>query len=205
MADQSKKKTQAISNEKYRDVLLTTTNELRKEGVLCDVRLLVGDQSFLAHRSILAASSPYFRGLFTNDMKEKDLMECRLDQLQASVMEPLLGYLYTGNVTLDEENAESLVAAADYLLIQSLKDIGCEFLEGLLSPSKCFTLRDFADKYNCDSLKSSATRYIVKHFNDACDTEAFKSVEYRVYIEIIARDDLEVSREEDVYETLIKG
>lgn len=204
MADQSKKKTQAISNEKYRDVLLTTTNKLRKEGVLCDVRLLVGDQSFLAHRSILAASSPYFRGLFTNDMKEKDLMECRLDQLQASVMEPLLGYLYTGNVTLDEENAESLVAAADYLLIQSLKDIGCEFLEGLLSPSKCFTLRDFAEKYSCDSLKSSATRYIVKHFNDACDTEAFKSVEYRVYIEIIARDDLEVSREEDVYETLIK-
>ena len=203
MAEREESKTLSVSNEQYKEVLLKTTDQLRKEGVLCDVRLLVEDQCFLAHRGILAASSPYFRGLFTNDMKEKILMECKLDQLQAAVMEPLLCYIYTGNVTLAEENAQSLVAAADYLLIQSLKDIGCQFLEGLLCPNKCFALRDFAERYSCDSLKNSATSYIVKHFTEACDTEAFKSVDYRVYTEIIARDDLEVSREEDVYETLI--
>jgi len=203
MADQEESITLSVSNEQYKDVLLKTTDQLRKEGVLCDVRLLVEDQSFLAHRSILAAGSPYFRGLFTNDMKEKILMECKLDQLQAEIMEQLLSYIYTGNVTLSEENVQSLVAAADYLLIQSLKDIGCQFLQSLLSPTRCFSLRDFAEKYSCDSLKSSATSYIVKHFTEACDTEAFKSVDYRVYTEIIARDDLEVSREEDVYETLI--
>lgn len=203
MADEREKKSLSVSNEQYKDLLLKATDQLRKEGLLCDVRLLVEGQSFHAHRSILASSSPYFRGLFTNDMKERALMECKLDQLPCSVMEALLCYVYTGNVTLTEENAENLVAAADYLIIQSLKDIGCQFLESLLSPTRCFGLRDFAEKYSCEALKSSATSYIVKHFTEACDTEAFKSIDYKVYSEIIARDDLEVSREEDVYETLV--
>ena len=203
MADERKPKTLSVSNKQYKDILLKTTDQLRKEGVLCDVRLLVEGQSFLAHRSILASSSPYFRGLFTNDMREKVLMECKLDQLPSSVMEALLCYIYTGNVTLTEDNAESLVAAADYLIIQSLKDIGCQFLESLLSPTRCFGLRDFAEKYSCEKLKYSATSYIVKHFTEACDTGAFKSIDYEVYSEIIARDDLVVLREEDVYETLL--
>lgn len=203
MADETNLKTLAVSNKEYQKILLQTADELRKEGLLCDVRILVEGQSFLAHRSILASASAYFRGLFTNDMKEKQMMECKLDELSSLVMEPLLCYIYTGNVTLTEENAENIVAASDYLIIQSLKDIGCQFLESLLSPSRCFGLRDFAEKYSCEALKSAATSYIVKHFTEACDTEAFKTIDYKVYVEIIARDDLEVSREEDVYETLI--
>ncbi|XP_068703085.1 kelch-like protein 12 [Montipora foliosa] len=203
MADETNLKTLAVSNKEYQKILLQTADELRKEGLLCDVRILVEGQSFLAHRSILASASGYFRGLFTNDMKEKQMMECKLDELSSLVMEPLLCYIYTGNVTLTEENAENVVAASDYLIIQSLKDIGCQFLESLLSPSRCFGLRDFAEKYSCEALKSAATSYIVKHFTEACDTEAFKTIDYKVYVEIIARDDLEVSREEDVYETLI--
>ncbi|XP_068718401.1 kelch-like protein 12 [Montipora capricornis] len=203
MADETNLKTLAVSNKEYQKILLQTADELRKEGLLCDVRILVEGQSFLAHRSILASASGYFRGLFTNDMKEKQMMECKLDELSSLVMEPLLCYIYTGNVTLTEENAENIVAASDYLIIQSLKDIGCQFLESLLSPSRCFGLRDFAEKYSCEALKSAATSYIVKHFTEACDTEAFKTIDYKVYVEIIARDDLEVSREEDVYETLI--
>ena len=203
MAKETKSKTLSVSNEQYKETLLKTMDQLRKDDVLCDVRLVVEGQSFLAHRSILASSSPYFRGLFTNDMKEKEVMECSLDQLKSSVMEALLCYVYTGNVTLTEENAQDLVAAADYLIIQSLKDIGCQFLESSLSPSRCFALRDFAEKFSCKALKSSATIYIVKHFKEACDTEAFKSIDYEVLSEIIQRDDLEVSSEEDVYETLI--
>ena len=90
MAKETKSKTLSVSNEQYKETLLKTMDQLRKDDVLCDVRLVVEGQSFLAHRSILASSSPYFRGLFTNDMKEKEVMECSLDQLKSSVMEALL-------------------------------------------------------------------------------------------------------------------
>lgn len=119
-------------------------------------------------------------------------------------MEFFFGYLYIGNVIFDEENVESFVVVVDYLFIQSFKDIGCEFLEGLFFLLKCFILRDFVEKYSCDFLKSFVMCYIVKYFNDVCNIEVFKLVEYRVYIEIIVCDDFEVLCEEDVYEMLIK-
>ena len=203
MATQEEPKRLSVTNEQYKTELLRTTRELRQEGILCDVVLKVEGQNFLAHRSILAASSPYFRGLFTNDMREKAMLEIKLDELPASVMDCLLDYMYTGKVTVTEMNAQPLVAAADYLIIQSLKDLGSDFLNTLLCPTKCFPLRDFAEKYNCESLKCSATSFIVKNFAEACETEAFKNIEYRVCAEIIARDDLSVSREEEVFEAMM--
>lgn len=39
--------------------------ELRKNGQLCDVVIKVGSQDFVAHRVVLAATSPYFLAMFT--------------------------------------------------------------------------------------------------------------------------------------------
>ena len=39
-------------------------NDLRKQGLLCDVVLVVSDGSFPVHRAIMSACSPYFRFLF---------------------------------------------------------------------------------------------------------------------------------------------
>ena len=39
-------------------------DDLRKQGKLCDIVIKVGDKSFPAHRVVLAAVCPYFRGMF---------------------------------------------------------------------------------------------------------------------------------------------
>lgn len=41
--------------------------ELRRRGQLCDVTLTVGECEFRAHKVVLAATSPYFRGMFTGE------------------------------------------------------------------------------------------------------------------------------------------
>uniref|UniRef100_A0A8C2HRF4 Zinc finger and BTB domain containing 21 n=1 Tax=Cyprinus carpio TaxID=7962 RepID=A0A8C2HRF4_CYPCA len=45
--------------------LLGVLNEQRLKGQLCDVVLLVGDQQYQAHKSILAACSEYFQSVFS--------------------------------------------------------------------------------------------------------------------------------------------
>uniref|UniRef100_A0A8C5ALV9 Uncharacterized protein n=1 Tax=Gadus morhua TaxID=8049 RepID=A0A8C5ALV9_GADMO len=45
--------------------VLGMLNEQRLSGQMCDTVLVVGDQRYQAHRSVLAASSEYFQSLFT--------------------------------------------------------------------------------------------------------------------------------------------
>ena len=49
---------------------LCVMNEYRKQNHLCDVVLLAGEREFPAHRAVLSASSKFFEGLFTSQMKE---------------------------------------------------------------------------------------------------------------------------------------
>ena len=40
-------------------------NDLRIQSQLCDVVIKVGEDSYPAHRAVLAATSPYFQAMFT--------------------------------------------------------------------------------------------------------------------------------------------
>jgi BTB/POZ domain len=38
----------------------------------CDVKLVVGKETFRAHREVLSDASDYFGAMFTHDMRERD-------------------------------------------------------------------------------------------------------------------------------------
>ena len=50
--------------------VLNTLNEFRHDRLLCDVVLLVEHAEMYCHRNVLAAGSPYFRGMFSTNMRE---------------------------------------------------------------------------------------------------------------------------------------
>lgn len=53
------------TSKKITDAAFTVLEELREQRQLCDVTIRVGDHDFAGHRVVLAATSPYFRGMFT--------------------------------------------------------------------------------------------------------------------------------------------
>ena len=192
-----------LTGEIYRMELSETANKLRQANVLCDVVLRVYDQQFPAHRCILAASSLYFRSLFTSEMKEKLTGEVSLSGLSPHIMEEVLSFIYTGKVLVSEENAQELICAADYLLITSLKDVCSDILGRSLTTENCFVLRAFAEQYNCLALKETSTKVIFKNFVEVSKTAGFLSLDKTAVQEIFSSDELVVSKEEEVYEALI--
>ncbi|MED6279520.1 Kelch-like protein 32 [Characodon lateralis] len=48
-------------SKSHQDSVLSALNQQRKDGQLCDVTLVAGEQKFHAHKAVLAACSDYFR------------------------------------------------------------------------------------------------------------------------------------------------
>ena len=67
------------------------------------------DESFDAHKAILASQSPVLRKMFEVEMKEKHSNVIEIVDLDPSVVSDLLSFLYTGTVPNMKENAEELL------------------------------------------------------------------------------------------------
>ncbi|KAM4701743.1 zinc finger and BTB domain-containing protein 21 [Discoglossus pictus] len=106
--------------------LLSSLNEDRLKGHLCDVLLIVGDQKFRAHKNVLAASSEYFQSLFTEKNNESQTV-FQLDFCEADAFDNVLNYIYSSSL-FAEKGSLAAVQELGYSL-------GISFLTNILSKS----------------------------------------------------------------------
>ena len=133
--------------------LANRLNMQRRQDHLCDITLMTKDgKEFKAQRNVLSATSLYFSRLLQNDMKEKREGIVRFEEISGALMEDVLEFIYTGSVEVTQENCKDLIAAANYLLIPSLKTVSGRFLEREMSQSNCISTFYFAEMYRCDEL-----------------------------------------------------
>uniref|UniRef100_A0A3B5KSV9 Zinc finger and BTB domain containing 21 n=1 Tax=Xiphophorus couchianus TaxID=32473 RepID=A0A3B5KSV9_9TELE len=81
--------------------VLGVLNEQRLRGQMCDVILIVADQRYQAHKSVLAASSEYFQSLFTR-MGGDSLRVVNLDFCEPDAFEMVLNYIYSSSLFVDK-------------------------------------------------------------------------------------------------------
>ncbi|XP_057299757.1 kelch-like protein 18 [Hydractinia symbiolongicarpus] len=190
----------------YCSEMMRTMHELREANILCDVTICVEGKTFPAHRAILAASSPYFKALFSSSLTETD-RESKpvvLTDISADCVEKLLLYIYTGEIELTKDNIKSIIAAANYLLISSLKDRCTKFLKKMLTPANCLSIESTAEQYDCGWLRTTATNYIQEHFVTISTTEEFLTLSSERLIEFVSSDDTKIDCEEQIFEAIMK-
>ena len=196
--------TSAIPSECHHELALRL-NILRRNQSFCDVKVAVKDKELAAHKAVLAAASPFFLSLLTSDMREskEHLIRIELEEATASVMEDVLQYIYTGYVSVTEENAHNLMATADYLLLPGLKTVVGRYLMGILKTENCVFNYYFADKYHCVELKEKACKMINSDFSAVMETDDFLSLDIKQVMEWVSSDDITVNAEE-VFEGIVK-
>ena len=189
-----------------RQELVERLDILRRNDSFCDVKVVVKDKELAAHKAVLAAASPFFLSLLTSDMKEskEHLIRIELEEATASVMEDVLKYIYTGNVSVTEENAHNLMATADYLLLLGLKEVVGRYLTQILTTENCVFNYYFADKYQCAELKQKAREMINSDFSAVMETDHFLSLDIKQVMEWVSSDDITVNAEEEVFEGIVK-
>lgn len=78
-----------------------------------------------------------------------------------------------------------------------------KFLEGTISVTNCLALESFARQFHCDLLKQASVSYKMENFPSVVKTDDFKSLNFERVQDLISRDEIVVSKEEEVYEAVI--
>lgn len=192
-----------FSDEKYSKDVLMRLCGLQKQGIMCDVTIIIEDEEFYAHRNILSASSDYFFAMFNGNMKERHAREVTINGVDKDSMKTIMNFIYTGEITLDWNNVEPILQSANLMLVQSVKDACSRFLESRLNVKNCIGIQALAETYACHKLFSITKTFIFQNFSNVAECEEFLNLDKKQVEVLLQSDDISVENEEKVYEALL--
>ncbi|KAL5236033.1 hypothetical protein ACI65C_003443 [Semiaphis heraclei] len=177
---------------------------LRKDEVFCDVKLKTDDGKIInGHKVVLASASEYFHAMFTHfEEKNQDLVVIK--QLDSSTLQLLIDFIYSGEIMVTEESVEVLLAAANLLQLQEVKEACCEFLMAQLCPKNSIGINALADLHSCRKLLTSSELYIQEHFLKVVEEEEFLSLSLEQVVKWISSNKIKVPAEDNVFECVIR-
>ncbi|KAL6463946.1 hypothetical protein MHYP_G00283370 [Metynnis hypsauchen] len=115
----------------FGSTVLGSLNEQRLLGQYCDVSILVKGQAFKAHRAVLAASSLYFRDLFSASAKAQFELP---SSVTPACFQQILSFCYTGKLTMAASEQLVVMYTAGYLQIQHIVERGMDLMFKANSP-----------------------------------------------------------------------
>ncbi|GER34946.1 BTB/POZ and MATH domain-containing protein 3 [Striga asiatica] len=143
---------------------------LLESEIGCDVTFRLGEESFKAHKLILAARSPVFKAQFFGLVGNLDSNEVELEDVEPSIFKALLQFIYSDEFPNFHEITSSasapsailmqhLLAAADRFGLDRLKQL-CEvkLCEEVCADTVATTL-SLAEQHHCMQLKAICLKF----------------------------------------------
>ncbi|XP_064153740.1 POZ-, AT hook-, and zinc finger-containing protein 1-like isoform X3 [Anguilla rostrata] len=131
IAEQSWNSSYTYQVSKHSAEMLHNLNVQRKDGGrFCDVILRVGEESFPAHKAVLAACSEYFESVFSCQVEgDGETKELEMHTISPKVFKDILDFAYTSKIVVRLECFPELMTAAKFLLMRSVIEICQEVIK----------------------------------------------------------------------------
>ncbi|KAJ8318777.1 hypothetical protein KUTeg_003868 [Tegillarca granosa] len=183
--------------------ILAGLNQLRASSQFCDITLCVDGHEFFCHKVVLASYSPYFKAMFGGSLVESKQDRVSINGVEAHMVELLIDYAYTSEITITRQNVQSLLAAANLMEILTVKDACCDFLQQNMDENNCFGIHCFAESHACQALQEKSKEFILQNFTSAYVHEEFLHLCSSKLMEFLMNEDLLIDSEETVYDASI--
>ncbi|MEE6489555.1 hypothetical protein FKM82_015612 [Ascaphus truei] len=185
--------------------ILESFRTFYKEGLFTDVTLVSSSgKVFHCHKAALAASSNYFKVMFTADMKEKSKNQIKLSGIDHIILDSLLNYTYTAQIGITARNVQSLLQASDQLHFVSVKEACEQFLVRHLDVDNCLGMHSFAEFHVCSDLEKESRRIVVSRFEEVWTQDEFVEISLKKLLYIFSQENLNVWKEEALLRPLIR-
>ncbi|KAG9471986.1 kelch-like protein 40 [Eleutherodactylus coqui] len=169
-----------------------------------DCVLKIKGKEFPCHRLVLAACSPYFRAIFLSDLEESKKKEIDLEDVDPDVMGKILNYIYTSEIDITEQNVQDIFSVANMFQIPSIFTVCVSFLQKKLCLSNCLAIFRLGLMLDCPRLAVSARDFLCDRFNLITRDDEFYQLSPDELIAIISSDSLNIEKEEEVFEVVMK-
>ncbi|XP_019896274.1 kelch-like protein 32 isoform X3 [Esox lucius] len=189
-------------SKSHQDFVLSALNQQRKDGLLCDVTLVAGDQKFHAHKAVLAACSDYFRAMFSLCMVESEADEVTLQGVTSVGLKHALDFAYTGQIVLESAVIQEVLSAGSHLQLLELLSLCSNYLVQELNSVNYLELYRVADLFHLPNLEESVVSFLVEHL---CELQQSRQDEllllpYRLLREVLKSDRLTSLNEEEIWQ-----
>ncbi|CAO2036578.1 unnamed protein product [Urochloa humidicola] len=152
------------------------------DGDSADVTFDVGGKLFPAHRCLLAARSPVFKAEFFGPMKKNLADHIKIDDVEPTIFEALLHFIYTDSVPAccsgadDNVTLQHLLVAADQYGVDGLRNTCEERLCRGIDVVTVGTTLALAEQHHCMQLKDACLEFIASHemLGTILETDGFK-------------------------------
>uniref|UniRef100_A0AAV2MBJ5 BTB domain-containing protein n=1 Tax=Knipowitschia caucasica TaxID=637954 RepID=A0AAV2MBJ5_KNICA len=215
-------------SKSHQDSVLSALNQQRKDGLLCDVTLVAGEQKFHAHKAVLAACSDYFRAMFSLCMVESEADEVTLQGVTSIGLKHALDFAYTGQIILEPAVIQDVLSAGSHLqllellglcshyLIQEYKMSHCSpLVQGQmlqdargnqeLSSVNYLELYRVADLFHLPALEEAVVGFLVEHLSELSQSRQEEALQlpYRLLREVLKSDRLTSLSEDDIWKLVV--
>ncbi|PWA22342.1 hypothetical protein CCH79_00020970, partial [Gambusia affinis] len=201
------------------DVHLTNTlrsiERLLEDKVGCDVILELDEISFHVakddlyfcltpvHRIILAASSDYFRGMFTCGMRESHQACIALPFVPACELDALISWSYSGTLHLSWDCVFEIACTALQLQFQPAFLLCLKFMREEMQINSCLDVESFAEAYGLSELLEEANDFTLRNFREVSATAKFQDLPAKKLLDFLRCDGLCVPSELTAFRAVI--
>ncbi|XP_014227700.1 protein maternal effect lethal 26-like [Trichogramma pretiosum] len=136
-----------------------------------------------AHRTVLAAASPVFKTMLSNDPLKNKNQSINLTEVSYDVAFEIWRYIYTGNIKNNDFSlASDVLAAADKYQLEELINKCGEVLRSKLSSENVIQTLAIADKYSLNLLKKEAVEFVKGSEKGSLDFDEISNMLLSLYV-----------------------
>eukprot|EP01114_Cavostelium_apophysatum_P020259 TRINITY_DN6744_c0_g1_i2.p1 TRINITY_DN6744_c0_g1~~TRINITY_DN6744_c0_g1_i2.p1 ORF type:complete len:548 (+),score=92.02 TRINITY_DN6744_c0_g1_i2:553-2196(+) len=152
---------------------------------LSDVSFDIEGQILYAHKAVLIARSPHFRGLLLGNFKESKQDRIEVLDMKYEVFLQVLKYIYTDRLEdIEPDDAVEILMAASEYMLDRLKTVMEDYLQNAVEVENVAWLYEIAERYGASQLKNYCLYFLLNEWDAVTKTETFKNLSPDVIEEI---------------------
>ena len=173
------------------------------EDIFTDITVIVDDTKHRCHRVVLAASSPYFKALFTYDRSNINAdAEIVVSGISSKGFSAMLNLIYTGKLEIRTDNAIDILEAADFLHYREVVEVCNRLLLMHINTYNALALQQLWEAHLYKAEADTAKTYILQKFSQIANTPEFLYLPYDLLNEYLNEKYLHIQDERKLYKSL---